>query len=597
MNKPTFVFSLFLLLTIWHGLLAQTAMINVDARTSISLNGKWAVMIDPANTGEWRQVWKEPVPQKKSDFFEYSFDRSPLLNVPSDFNSQMPELTYYQGTVWYKRSINFVPKHGKRMFIYFGAVNYIAKVYLNGEFIGSHEGGFTPFQFEVTAKLVAGSNAVVVQVNNERKNDGLPGLGFDWLNYGGITRDVVLIETPETYIEDYFIQLKRGSINEAKGWVQINGNSRRQNIKITIPELKVNYLAKTDEKGLAVINFRFKPDLWSPANPKLYKVVVSSETDYLTDRIGFRSIEAKGTDILLNGTKVFWKGINIHEEEPLRGARAFSRSDALILLTWAKELGCNLVRLSHYPHSEHMVRLAEEMGIMVWSELPVYQHIEFSTSGVQEKWEWMMKEMVRRDRNRAAVVTWCVSNETYHFTPMRNEGHIKIVEETRKLDDTRLISVVVNSQGYSNHTIDVWDPVYNDFDFIALNEYIGWYIPWQGKPSEIKWKLLRDDKPVVISEFGGEALFGNNDGPADEAVWWSEEYLEQIYKDQVEMFSKVPNLSGVIPWLLVDYRSPGRMHPVYQSGWNRKGVLSDRGDKKKAWYVLKKYFDGISNGY
>jgi beta-glucuronidase len=112
-------------------------------------------------------------------------------------------------------------------------------------------------------------------------------------------------------------------------------------------------------------------------------------------------------------------------------------------------------------------------------------------------------------------------------------------------------------------------------------------------PSETRWKLVCDDKPVIISEFGGEALYGSSYGPTDEAAWWTEEYLEQIYKDQVEMFATVPNLAGVIPWLLVDYRSMGRLHPVYQSGWNRKGVLSDRGERKKAWYIIREYFESI----
>jgi beta-glucuronidase len=130
-----------------------------------------------------------------------------------------------------------------------------------------------------------------------------------------------------------------------------------------------------------------------------------------------------------------------------------------------------------------------------------------------------------------------------------------------------------------------------------LNEYLGWYVPWQGRPTDVKWKLVCNDKPIVITEFGGEALYGNNNGPIDEAASWREEYQEQIYRDQTAMFGTINNLSGVFPWLLADYRSPGRMQPVYQKGWNRKGLLSDRGEKKKAWYVLKAYYQSIKNSY
>lgn len=577
------------------GSFAQTAMQNVFGRNGVSLNGKWDVLIDPTNIGEWRQVWKEPIPEKKTDFFEYSFDGGPRLYVPGDFNTQMQELTYMEGTVWYRRIFNHKAKSANRFFIHFGAVNYIANVYLNGEYLGSHEGGFTPFQFEITDKLQEGENVLVVGANNERKKDGLPGLGYDWFNYGGITRDVTLIETPGSMIEDYFIQLQKGTTGQIAGWVKIDGPQASQKVTVLIPELGIEHITWSNEEGLAEVGFKSSFELWSPDNPKLYDVIIVSETDTIADQIGFRTIEVRGTEIFLNGQKIFLKGVNIHEEAPLRGAKAFSEADALTLLTWARELGCNLVRLSHYPHNEHMVRMAERMGLMVWSELPIYQHIEFSAPGMQEKMNLMYKEMVKRDRNRCAVIIWCLSNETYHFTPNRDQAHMELLEVARSLDSTRLITVVINTQGYNDNTFNVWDPLYEHFDFISLNEYIGWYIPWQGQPGDTKWNLVCDDKPVVISEFGGEALYGSSYGPGDEAAWWTEEYLEQIYKDQVEMFSTVPNLAGVIPWLLVDYRSMGRLHPVYQSGWNRKGLLSNRGERKRAWYIIKEYFESLES--
>src|SRR5688500_9298977 len=214
---------------------SQTAMINYQSRNLVSLNGEWNVIIDPTGIGEWRQIWLEKKPQKKTDFFEYSFEGGPTLKVPGDFNSQMRELTYFEGTVWYKKQFHYKLQKERRLFLYFGAVNYIADVFLNGEKIGSHEGGFTPFQFEITDKLKDGLNAVIIKVNNLRQGNGLPGYGYDWFNYGGITRDVVLIETGNTYIEDYAIQLKKGSLNNVLGQVQLNGRQPEQNIEIKIP--------------------------------------------------------------------------------------------------------------------------------------------------------------------------------------------------------------------------------------------------------------------------------------------------------------------------------------------------------------------------
>jgi beta-glucuronidase len=575
---------------------AQSAMINVSARHCTNLNGKWQVIIDPAGAGDWRQVWKEKKPEKKTDFFEYSFEGGPVFNVPGDFNSQMTELKYFEGTIWYKKSFDYNPDKNKRLFLHFGAVNYLADVYLNGNLLGKHEGGFTPFQFEITNSVHNGGNSIVVRVNNQRLKDGIPGLGFDWFNYGGITRDVNLVETDNSFISDYFIQLKKHSFNEVQGWVKLNGAHSRQNVEIKIPELKIVYKSKSDDTGLAEVKFSSGFDLWSPENPRLYKIIIQCETDTIVDNIGFRSIEAKGSKILLNGKPVFLKGINIHEENPFRVARAFSESDASILLTWAKELGCNMVRLAHYPHNEYMIRLAEKMGIMVWDEIPVYQQVEFSTPGVSNKMDLMMREMINRDKNRCGVIVWSLSNETSP-SPSRDRALVNLSDKCRQLDSTRLITSVINDQHYNNNAINVWDTLYRHFDIISLNEYLGWYVPWQGRPEDVKWNFVCKDKPIVISEFGGEALYGNNKGPKDEAASWSEEYQEQIFKDQVEMLKAIPDLCGTFPWLLVDYRSPGRMHPVYQNGWNRKGLLSDHGDKKKAWYILKAYYESTKNNY
>jgi beta-glucuronidase len=575
---------------------AQTAMTNVSARHCTSLNGKWHVILDPTGIGNWREIWKEKKPEKKTDFVEYAFEDGPMLNVPGDFNSQMPELTYLEGTLWYKQTFRHV-KSGKRLFLHFGAVNYLADVFLNGELIGKHEGGFTPFQFEITNKVKAGENSLVVKVNNQRMSNGIPGTGYDWMNFGGITRDVNLVETNQTYIEDYFVQLKKHSINEVSGWVKVNGNNPSQKVVIKIPDLGVNYKTQTNVEGIAEVKFSSNFKLWSPESPMLYKVIIQSETDTIADNIGFRSIETKGPKIILNGKPVFLKGVNIHEENPYTGTRAWSEADALLLLTWAKELGCNLVRLAHYPHNEHMVKLAEKMGIMVWDEIPVYQHIEFAIPGVTDKIDLMMREMIRRDRNRCGVVIWSISNETYATTPNRDKALTELSKQTRLQDSTRLVATVICTQGYANNTFDVWDPLYRQFDVLAVNEYLGWYVPWQGKPKDVKWKFVCNDKPLIISEFGGEAKYGSNFGPKDQADSWSEEYQEQIYKDQIEMFGTTPNLCGVVPWLLVDYRSLGRMHPTKQGGYNRKGIISEHGDKKKAWYVLKAYYDGIKNEY
>jgi beta-glucuronidase len=370
----------------------------------------------------------------------------------------------------------------------------------------------------------------------------------------------------------------------------LNGNSPEQKIKIKIPELNFTYTTTSNKTGFAEIEFENNFELWSPKTPKLYEVIIESETDTILDNIGFRSIEVLSNNIYLNKEPVFLKGVNIHEENPYTGSRAFSLDDAKLLLNTAKDLGCNMVRLAHYPHNECMIRETEKMGLLVWTELPIYQHIKFSDSATLKKMETMLNEMIRRDRNRCGTIIWSLSNETYSFTSNRDKALIELTQKCRELDSTRLIVHVINNQGYDNNTFNVWDTLYKYSDIISINEYIGWYVPWQGKPSETKWKMLYPEKPVFISEFGGEALYGSNYGPQDEAAYWTEEYQMNIYKNQIEMFGTVPNLCGVCPWLLFDYKSLGRMHPIYQNGYNRKGLLSEDGKKKKAWYIMNDYF-------
>jgi len=375
---------------------SEVMIADVFARQTTSLNGKWNVIVDPYDTGYFdyrRQPYDAAAKpgggffldqhaKDKADLIEYNFDTSPTLNVPGDWNSQDEKLFYYEGSVWYRKKFDVqksVPDH--RLFIYFGAANYEADVYLNGKKIGKHIGGFTPFAYEITKLVKAKNNSLVVRVNNNRHADAVPTVNTDWWNYGGLTRDVLLVETPATFISNFRTRLKAGTTNTIEATVQLDGADKSQTVKINFPSLKIAAEMTADTNGVA----RFElttPNLalWSPENPVLNDVEISSGADVLKDRVGFRSIATRGTDVLLNGHKVFLRGICIHEEEPLSGRRAWSEADAKELLGWAKELNCNFVRLAHYPHNEHMARLADEMGIMVWEETPVYWTIEWTNA-------------------------------------------------------------------------------------------------------------------------------------------------------------------------------------------------------------------------
>jgi beta-glucuronidase len=569
------------------------AIANPDGRKTTSLDGKWQVIVDPYESGfyDYRYkpsangYFKDAKPKTKSDLIEYDFDRSETLKVPGDWNTQSDQLFFYEGTIWYRKSFDYERRPNTRLFVYFGAANYFADVYLNGEKIGQHEGGFTPFNFEIT-KLVRGTgNSLIVKVDNKRRRDAVPTLMTDWWNYGGLTRHVKLVETPATFVHDYFIQLRKGSRNRVSGWVKLDGDKRSQKITVRIPEAGISKSFTTNASGSAAIDFTADLKLWSPENPKLYDVAIEAETDQVRDQIGFRSIETKGTDILLNGRPIFLRGVCIHEEAPLRGGRAYSREDALTLLGWAKELGANFVRLAHYPHNEFIVREADRMGIMVWSEIPVYWTILWENPATFENARNQLTEMIARDKNRAAVVIWSVANET-PLGDARLSFLKNLISHARSLDSTRLMSAAMERHYTDATTQMIDDPLGEYLDVLGCNEYVGWYDGLPEKADRLEWKS-KYEKPLVMSEFGGDALYGHHGDPLTR---WTEEYQENLYQHQLNMLKKIPFLRGTAPWILTDFRSPRRPLPGIQDYWNRKGLISNRGEKKKAFYVMQQYY-------
>lgn len=564
----------------------STLITNVPNRTTISLSGAWRAIVDPYDNGISGAFYRNQTAKDKTERVEYSFDASPVLNVPGDWNTQREQLLFYEGTVWYRRLFNYHKRENTRVFTYFGAVNYRSTVYLNGEKLGSHEGGFTPFNFEATNFLREGENFLVVEVNNVRRADGIPALKYDWWNYGGITRDVSLIEVPVTFIQDYSVQLATGRHDEIAGWVQLNGVQSPQKVTLEIPEAHLRETLTTGADGLASFQVSAKLDLWSPAHPKLYDVILSSGADTVHDQIGFRTIEVQGGKILLNGAPVFLRGISMHEEAPFRDGRAFSPEDAQTLLGWAKDLGCNFVRLAHYPHNENEIRLADRMGLLIWSEIPVYWDIDWQNPATLTDAQAQLRDMIARDRNRAAVILWSVSNET----PVKPERVIflkQLAQDARAFDSTRLITSALNHLDDDGPYVrTLADPLGEALDVLGLNEYLGWYWGRIEDADKMQWKS-KWNKPLILSEFGASAQFGRH-GAADEI--WTEEYQANLYRHQLAMIERMPNLAGLTPWVLMDFRSPARMLPGIQDYHNRKGVLSNRGQRKQAFYVLQEFY-------
>ncbi|MDT8759061.1 beta galactosidase jelly roll domain-containing protein [Sphingomonas psychrotolerans] len=581
---------------------AQALLTAADMRPSQSLDGAWHWSVDPFRDGKagfhggppndttrrWADVVQaEEAARNPRAWFEFDMQRSPITHLPGSWIGHAPEMRYYQGLVWYQRTFDAKkPTPGSRVFVRFGAADYSADVFLNGKPLGSHKGGFTPFAFDVTELLRDGSNQITVGVDSARTDDDVPPPVTDWETYGGITRSVSLITVPETFVDDAWIRLGRdGRIHFD---VRLYGNqAQNRDLAVRIPALGLSLSGQTDGSGSWTGSIAAPRRLrrWSPETPTLYDVEIESGADALRDRIGFRTIETRGTQILLNGRPVFLRGISMHEEELGKDpVRAITPAAARALLTEIKQgLNGNFMRLAHYPHNEVMTRMADELGLLVWSEVPVYWRVNWSNPATLADARAQLRENILRDRNRASIALWSVANET-PISDARNAFLRTLIGDVRALDDSRLVTAALLSKR-DGKVMSIDDPLVADLDVMAINTYNGWYS--QDPLSELPNFVWRSpaSKPLIFSEFGADAQAGYHD-TAGEPHKFTEEFQAEYFRQTLAMAAKVPFLAGLSPWLLKDFRSPRRQHPVFQQGWNRKGLISETGTRKQAFYVL-----------
>lgn len=575
---------------------------NPYNRNPQSLAGDWHYIIDPYETGFYDLSGDE----NSFGYFrnltpddhwasEYNFKHSPTMKVPGDWNTQEPTLLWYEGTLWYFRELPDAEVDGCRTFLRFCAANYHSIVWVNAIEVMRHTGGFTPFETEIGRYLKPTGNFVVAKINDERLKDGVPTRNTDWWNYGGITRDVLLIKTPQSFIRDYFCQLDPADDSQIKGFVELDhgtNDGESKDVNLSIPGLGIDHLITTNSHGFGQFTIKAKPDRWSPENAALYEVRFSIEGDCIEDRIGFRMIETSGEDILLNGEPVFLRGISLHEEVIGTASRVNSEADARKLMEEVKALGCNYARLAHYPHNDHMCRIADEMGVLLWCEIPVYWAINWQNEEVLHNARNQLSEMIVRDRNRASIILWSVANET-PASEARTEFLKSLITTAKLLDPTRLITAAmfmrqdkVKERGKVIRTYTLDDPLADYLDVLGCNQYLGWYYT---KVSDIALSRWHSDKnkPLIMSEFGAGAPKGKRGGPHDR---WTEDYQVTVYEAQFAMMDDIPFLRGLSPWILKDFRTPKRPLAGVQDYFNRKGLISDKGERKLAWDTVSAYY-------
>lgn len=636
-------------------------IVNPDGRTGVSLDGPWQVILDPSSSGDASPVavgvegsgfYQDRVPSSSLELIEYRFSDKVQLKVPGDWNEQRERLFFYVGPVWYKKTFA-APTTGGRHFLYFGAANYRADVYVNGRYVASHEGGFTPFNVEVTDRLRPGENLVVVKVDNTLGTETVPTRKTDWWNYGGLTRSVRLITVPTAHVRSYGWRLLDHRTRLIEVSVEADGAAEGARVDVSIPGLQKTAAIALDKAGRGRTQFVAPVALWSPETPRLYDVTVALGGTVVRDRIGFRTIATRGSDILLNGQPVFLKGIAMHEESVRHPGRSFGIDDARASLALVKRLNGNFVRLAHYPHDEATTRMADEMGLLVWSEIPVYWSLDWSNPAALATANAQLQANIERDRNRASIIIWSVGNETPMSAP-RLAFMRALVGTVRAADSSRLVSAALlgdpfgflrtYSQKIMAHValdqattpqrraaIDAWflerkiepttatltaltaptthivdDPLGDDIDIVAYNQYFGWYpagflarvLPLDEATIRLaEFRIMdtltiepRQAKPFIISEFGADAKRGF---AGDRDTIFSEAFQVRYYRQQFRMLANSNRIRGIVPWVLKDFRTPLRTHPDYQEYFNRKGLVDERGAPKAAFDVLRDFYATI----
>lgn len=549
-----------------------------------SLNGDWHYAVDQYDSCISQKWYEENYFDEGGNLLpiDYSFDEWDTMRLPCCWNNFDKMFMLYEGSMIFTRRFFFEKRNtDERVFLKIGAANYLCRVFLNKKYVGTHKGGSTPFYFDIT-DFLEHNNRIMIQTDSTRRDSQVPPKVTDWFNYGGIYRDIEIIRLPEIHIKNFEISLiADGCFNKIKTKVTLSKNVDTTAI-LKIDELGINKeVPIKNGSGEVIINA--EPQLWSPENPKLYHTILSCENDMISDKVGFREIAVKGMDILLNGKPIFLRGISCHEDSA-SNSKALTEDERLENIRLAKELGCNFIRLAHYPHNERMAKLADELGILLWEEIPVYWGIQFGSEDTYRDAENQLNELITRDFNRASVIIWSVGNENPD-TDERLSFMGSLSDFAHKRDETRLVSAacLIN---YEKNAIE--DRLEKHLDVIGVNEYCGWYTA-DFRMLPALFENSNPQKPVIITEFGADALSGHHGTITDKGT---EECQALVYEKQIENIKKINYIKGITPWILRDFRCPRRTAST-QKYFNTKGLVSADGKRKIAFSVLQNFYKSI----
>ena len=342
----------------------------IDSRQILTLNGEWSYIVDPMNNGLPESSFFGGFPKNKTqktgmELIEYNFETAAKIQIPGAWNAADEKLFFYRGPVWLYKKFKYSPNKESLTHLYIEGSNFTTKVFINGSIVGKFEGGYVPFNFEISDHLIDGDNILLVQTDNTLNKSSVPTQKTDWWPWGGIVGDVYIVETPKQFIKNAYLQLNPENFSQAYFNLEMNDKFAGKEITLEIPELQYANKFITNSSGAITENIKITPQLWSPSNPKLYEVIISSKNESINDEIGFRSIKTQGQKIYLNNSEIRFKGIAMHSEPIGIDGPAFSQEHFKELLSTAKELNINFVRAAHYPYTRHLAKIADQFGLML----------------------------------------------------------------------------------------------------------------------------------------------------------------------------------------------------------------------------------------
>lgn len=572
-------------------------------------------------------VWDFRLLKQGGDFDpseEVQLTKSIPMPVPSSYNDiyASREFSDHVGDMVYQRTFVVTEEmKKKRLILRFGSVTHKAEVWLNGTCLGSHKGGFLPFEFEITQSAREGENLLTVIVNNivdhttlpagRLVNQTFPGMeeethnlpNFDFYNYSGIMRPVCLYTVPECSIEDITVN---GGMDGSFRWkVKTRGEGQ---VSVSVLDRQgAQVFQGNGADGKGILN---PVSLWSPLDPYLYKLEVKvtgtdGQTDCYGEEFGFRQVEIKDCRVYLNGEPVYLKGFGKHEDTPVNG-RGFNMAYNVKDLGLLKWIGANSFRTSHYPYCEEMLALCDREGILVIDEAPaVGLHTGFSATGMlggkpngtwtylktKEHHEEVLKDMVARDKNHPCVIIWSVANEPASEEQGAKEYFEPLVNLVKELDEQNRPVTLVTYEGSSPEACKVAEIC----DLLIINRYRGWYDTEGNLPGAAA--LLKDElerfhrrcpeKPIMLGEYGADTIAGFHD---ISGRIFSEEYQVEFLKAYAQVFDSLPYITGEHVWNFADFATAENIKRV---GGNKKGVFTRDRNPKMAAYYLKERWNGL----